>query len=212
MDVVDVMVWVFRDQEAHVVDGRGIGLFEGERAMGGKAIAGRSMTAVVGEIATVGCMIDRDGYDLGQLHPMAEAVFEIVDEMPNPYRGLLVKFGKLGALPDGYDADWRLGPKWKYDPDHPTRARHDSGGDINPKAIEYLYDANRHAIACALEPDHPPYFIEALRDEYRTWHDGLCAVVRRCSAPSQRKRLERLVVTGPTLPSDPWSTPRRHAS
>lgn len=203
MDVVDLLVWVYRDQKADRVDGRGIGLFEGERVAdaadrGRVALpgAGRTMTAVVGEIATVGCRIDRIGYDTGQLHPIAERVNELVERIGAPASGLLVHYGRRAEYPPAYDLRVELTPAWR------GRPKYRQDGKPDERHVLRIYDKTRNAIGCRLELRPQNSMIGDLQQDYRLWYGGLLAVVDRWRQLADRAG--RLFVTGPIVPAEPW--------
>lgn len=195
MDVVDAMVWLFRDQKVHKIEGGGRGLLPAERAADGLQVFERSMTDVVGQIAVLGTQIDQLGYDTGQVHPAAEVLWDIISRrLPDRWRTLLVRYGERADIPPGHGADWRMGPKWKTGP------RYDENGLPHPRAVERMYDEHRHIIGHWLAPDHTPYLIEALQQEYLDWREALLGV-RQVA----RHDTTVVVVTGPLLPLPAWA-------
>lgn len=194
MDVVDAMVWLFRDQKVHKIEGGGRGLLPAERAADGMQVFERSMTDIVGQIAVLGTQIDQLGYDTGQVAPAAEALWDIVRRMPNHWRTLLIRYGERADIPSGHSADWRMGPQWKTGP------RYDENGLPHPKAVERIYDEHRNVIGHKLAADHTPYLIEALQHEYLDWREALLGV---CQVA--RVSVTLIVVTGPKLPLPEWA-------
>lgn len=209
VDVVELVNWVYADQRAHEVDGRGIGLHEGERVAEGllrtEEAGGGNPFIKFAEVMILGVRVDRQGYDIGDLHPVAEAVNELVMAMPLPAAKLIVHFAERREVPSGARFDIKLGPSWKVEP------RYDIGqcsacGQFHalPKSSAFyvVYDRNRNAQYCPLEFDYGPDFMAKLRAEYVAWHDALAELVGYCDR--DRKRLGGLVVTGPSLQRTPW--------
>lgn len=198
IDVVDLLVWVYRDQKAHLVDGRGIGLYAGERAADHGVVSETTMTAVVGEVGRIGCMIDRIGRDPGHLHPAAEVVNEIVAGLGKPVTALLVTYGRRAEYPPAFDLTVELRPAWKRRPEF------DQYGMPKKGSVRMILDGNDNVIGCRLEQVPSGDMVEDLQADYRWWHQGLVAVAGQCRR--QQQRLGRLFVTGPTVPAEPWIT------
>ena len=114
IDVIELVNWVYGDQRAHEVDGRGIGLHEGERAAEGLAhgIAGDGIHRLA-EAKALGCRVDKVGYDRGELHTVAEAVHDLV--VHNGGR-MIWRYAEKKSTPPGGKIVARLGPNWKNEP------------------------------------------------------------------------------------------------
>lgn len=195
VDVVELVNWVYAEQRAHLVDGHGVGLHDAERAVAGLRHGVRSAHGQFERILQLGCRIDRQGHDAGDLHPVAEAVNELVGSMLSA-KALIIYFASRGAVPEGLDFEIRLGPSWKAEP------RFDFQGTPRPGSFHVSYDKNKHPIWCPLAYDHGPEYQQKLRAEYVSWHDALEELVAICC--QNRTRLGGLVVSGPTLPREPW--------
>src|SRR5260370_10057602 len=84
IDIEPFLVWVFRDQKAHVIEGRGVGLFAAEADAGGIPRQGISADgcASVERLALLGCAIDGGGMANGlDLHPDAEPAYAAVNRL-----------------------------------------------------------------------------------------------------------------------------------
>jgi hypothetical protein len=202
VDVVELVNWVYAEQRAHLVDGHGIGLHEGERAAAGLRHNVRSAHAQFERILQLGCRIDRHGHDAGDLHPVAEAVNELVGSMLSA-RAMIINFASRGSIPDGFDFEMKLGPSWKVE------AKYDAQGTPRPGSFHMAYDKNKHPAYCLLAYDHGPDYQRELRAEYVSWHDALSELVVLCC--KHRARLGGLMVTGPKLLRGPWGRAEKTA-
>jgi hypothetical protein len=205
VDVVELVNWVYADQRAHILDGRGIGLHEGERIAARVMPADRagsgSSQAQFEAIMQLGVRVDKTGYDVGDLHPVAEVINSLVTAMPGGR--LIIEFGRRRAIPEGGSFEVALGPSWKVEP------RYDMvtcGATLlslpRQGAFDVVYDGNKHPIYCPLELEHGPDYLAALRAEYVAWHDSLTSLVDTCR--QQRDRIGGLIVSGPKLAREPW--------
>lgn len=215
VDVVDLVNWVYGDQRAHEVDGRGIGLHEGERAteiarrknvpaVSVARIAADSSVRTAAQ-AELGCKVDKVGYDMGELHPVAEAVDSMVARLLAV--DLIVRHAQKKEIPAGADFEIKLEPDWKDLPRYDMQAcgpccNHTVRMMPRHGTFKITYDRNKHPLFCPLIFDHEPEFLGQLRRDYMAWHDGLSMLVVYCC--DYRDRLGGLVVTGPSLLRQPW--------
>src|SRR5260221_12579907 len=96
IDIEAFLVWVFRDQKAHVIEGRGVGLFAAEAAAGGirRQATSADGCANVERLALLGCSIDGGGMSNGlDLHPDAERAYAVVNRLSD-YGHLLVRYAR----------------------------------------------------------------------------------------------------------------------
>jgi hypothetical protein len=86
------------------------------------------------ETAALGCQVDKEGHDMGELHPVAEVVHDLV-----VHRGerLVIDFAKLRTTPRGGSIIAKLGPAWKDEP------AHDHRGKPRPGSFAVKYDRVR---------------------------------------------------------------------
>lgn len=209
VDVVELVNWVYADQRAHIIDGRGIGLHEGEKEAEA-ALAGRrsgavhvSLHARFQEIMLLGCRVDKIGADTGDLHPVAETVHDLARRL-GAYRTIRTCAIRREP-PIGGSIEARLGPVWKVEPRY-ERALCEGCGEVHalPKAGSFKvdYDTRKYPLSCPVADDHEPEYIGALRREYLAWHDDLSLLVQQLR--DIRDKLGGLVVTGPRVPRQPW--------
>lgn len=220
VDVVDLVTWVYREQRAHIVDGRGIGLHEGERAAEGlgHTIAADSIARVVAN-GVLGCQVDKLGYDMGELHPVAEAVHGIVARLQTSGLAagfLVIQHAQKGEIPTGATLEPRLQPDWKSKGPQwqwVTVRRETDGETVTlrwpaERSFKMAYDDSRERmpICCLLAEDFGPDYIASERRDYVAWHDALTRLVNICDALTRNDpmALGGLLVTGPTLAREPW--------
>ena len=206
VDVVELVNWVYADQRAHILDGRGVGLHEGEKIAAHVMHAARagsgSSQAQFEAIMQLGVRVDKSGYDVGDLHPVAEVVNSLVNAMPGGR--LIIEFARHRAIPEGGSFETELGPSWKVEP------RYDMvsfGAELvalpRQGAFNVVYDRNKHPLYCPLELDHGPDYVAAMRAEYVAWHGALTGLVVECR--EHRDRIGGLIVSGPKLAREPWA-------
>jgi hypothetical protein len=200
VDVVELVNWVYSEQLAHLAAGRG----SDYRWLLGNGLSGDGV-ARIAELNLLGVRVDQSSGDAGELHPVAETVHYLVGlqikSMQSP-AWLIPEFGKRKAVPPGFDLEISLGPTWKA---AGPRYELDANGRMVPKAgtfkIEHDGSSWKIPVCCPLEFDHGPDFQAELRREYEHWHDALRRLVIACNG---RQDLGRLIVTGPSLPREPW--------
>lgn len=211
VDVVELVNWVYAVQKAHIVDGRGVGLHENEMIAEGllpaRDAGSGSTFAAFEAIQRLGVRIERQGYNMGELHPVAEIVHDLVTGMVSEDGTLIVRYAAKAAIPRGATFDVKLGPVWKGDP----RYMHQACGDCckgelralpAPGSFRIMVDSGKRPVFCPLEFDHGSDFLAKLRAEYIGWHDALTLLVEGCRV--RRDRLGGLIVTGPKLQREPW--------
>jgi hypothetical protein len=202
IEIQDLVVWVIRDQKAHRIDGAGIGLFEGELAAEGRRVYRRSADGVAATMDNIGIggRIQRIGHDSGELHPDAELVWGLIAKLPDPCRLPVIEAGRTGEPPQGaWLPEPGLVPVWRKGP------RFDREGRPAEGSFKMIYDSNRNAISCPLEPEHEPSYIASVREEYRNWRAGLEHVARALIA--EPERLRRWSVRPPRFADAPWDMP-----
>lgn len=223
VDVLDLVHWVYRDQKAHIVDGRGIGLHEGEkvaaRVISAAQAGGGSVLRGVAEIGNLGCVVQRQGYDMGELHPVAETVHGIVAWLQRTGRAagrLVVEHAQKGEIPSGATLEPKLQPSWKSSGPrwHWVKVRRETdGAEVAlrwpaERSFRMAYDDSRERMPlyCPLEEDFGPDYVAAERRDYVAWHDALRLLVAECDALTRDLPLQLggLVVTGPVLAREPW--------
>ncbi|MFZ2872231.1 MAG: hypothetical protein WAZ62_19165, partial [Zavarzinia sp.] len=100
IDVEHLVIWAIRDQRADLYIG-GVELFADERRADGGLVMSRSADgcAAVEAIAALGCAIDGGaGAARGlALDPDAAHVAEMIEVLPQPMRGLLLRHGRAGT-------------------------------------------------------------------------------------------------------------------
>lgn len=220
VDVLDLVTWVYREQRAHIVDGRGIGLHEGERAAAGlgHTIQGDSIARIVTN-GVLGCQVDKLGYDMGELHPVAETVHGLLLRLHRGARAagnLVVEHALRGEIPAGATLEPQLQPAWKANGPRwqwVNVRRETDGATVGirwpaERSFKMVYDDSRERMPlyCPLDEDFGPDYVAAERRDYVAWHDALTLLVVECAAlvKAAPLALGGLVVTGPTLAREPW--------
>lgn len=212
VDVVELVSWVYAEQRAHIVDGRGIGLHEGEMIAEGvldaRRAGGGSGYGRFHEIQLLGCKIDRVGYDMGDLHPVAEAVNAMIGKIGGG--GLIVRFAAKRDIPPGASFDIRLAPRWKSEPRWQLGPCAGCGQQhqLPMQGTFVVWTRNKRPVYCPLDFDYEPEYLAQLRQEYIAWHDALSELVVRCCY--NREKIGGLVVTGPKLLREPWRQGRTY--
>lgn len=195
VSAVELLHWVYAVQCAdRVADA---GLHELERRAMGLPVRGRSADGCVAiaNRAVLGVDIRGGGLGRGELHIDAERVHAFVVSLVGPVRNLLLRHGRRGDSPDwgaGLVSIWQ--PEWKAGPRY-------AGGMPAEGAYRMLYDANRKAIACKVECEHDPVWLDAIRAEYANWHRGLEAVAEAFGEPGALIS-RKVVKLG--APAAPW--------
>lgn len=195
VSAVELLTWVYAVQCADRV--AEAGLHELERRAMGLPVYGRSADgcAAIMHRAALGADIGGGGMGRGELHPDAERVHGFVVGLAPPVRNLLLRHGRRGDSPDwgaGLVSVWQ--PEWKAGPRY-------AGGEPAAGAYRMIYDRNRKPIACAVECENDPIWLEAIRAEYTRWHAGLEAVA---AAFGVRGALISRTVARLGAPASPW--------
>lgn len=192
VDVERLLVWTYQTCQAH--NAVRVGLYEGERAASRTVYAASSGDgcATVAEQGRLGCRVDVSGARTDQLNEDAERVHQLVMMLES--RALLIRHGRAGTRPEGFDIpDPHLEPVWKDLP------RYDSRGLPAPRSFELWTDQRRHAIGCPLQLSEAVEYVEVMREEFRIWRAGLVALAEALA----HTPLRRFRVTGPAVPSEP---------
>lgn len=198
--VVRLLAWVYRDQKADLMSGKGLhGLEAGADGRDGGSFGhGSSCVATVEMNGLLGTIIRSTAWQQRpSLHPDAERVHDLVMGMPWAMAGLLIRNGKAGSEPDWGAREQRLEPIIQ------------KGGHIVDYAVaevvEVCYGSrNRRSIEvcyCPVMPYPSDESIAAMREVYGMWHDGLSRVFSTLSDPHSLARWE---VTGIGAKAEPW--------
>lgn len=194
IDVEELLGWTYRRQKAHLICGQGRGLHELEAAADGVVLQGGSSASAVARILALGTMVDQSAPDPGQLHPDAEAVHRVVEQLDHRTRGLplawlLIQHARQGGRPDAM-----VGELPRPAPMLTLRGR------IH---VEWT-DAGRRCGHCPLVYEPSATRILQAREEYAAWHRGL----RLVALALQGARLSSWRVLAPAAPARPWETER----
>lgn len=188
VDVLELVNWVYSEQQAHHEAGRGV--------FG----PGGSVDSVVrlSSFSVLGVSVDRLGYNMGELHPVAEVVHGIVCGLQREVPTKLIQhYAASASVPPGYDLEVELGPVWKGEP------KYDMRGLPRPGSFKVEHDGSnaKVPVCCPLDYSHGANYQAELRREYEHWHLALRHLVIACG---KSRELGRLVVTGPTIAREPW--------
>jgi hypothetical protein len=181
-----LVVWALRDQRA----GRDpvAGMYRAEAEADGYAWRGSSSdgVAAVGRIGEVGCRIDVSGGGRAVVHLAADAVEVAIRSLEAA--ALVVDYGQAGAAPSGWEAPdaWFMPSEWE------------AGGEAM-----WVYAERRQGAHCPIVQVSSEDGVELARGEYRRWWDALEQLAWLLSA-----RALGFVVMGPSVPREPWNTPR----
>jgi hypothetical protein len=205
IDIEQFLVWVFRDQCAHVIEGRGVGLFAAEAAAGGirRQATSADGCANVERLALLGCSIDGGGMANGlDLHPDAERAYAVVNRL-SEYGHLLVRYARIAERPEWGDTlPPKCEPAWKE-----VGPRYDASGMPARGSYRTIYGNNRHALWCPIIWINDPRFVGAVRAEYARWFAALEVTAEYFAAhPGE---LAAHTITGPSAPARPWERPAR---
>lgn len=188
-----LLEWTYREQKARLYAGRGIGLYEGERAAQGVEWYGHSADGAfeIERRAEIGGRIDVSGGDMGWLDDDAAAVHDIVDSAP--FGGLVMRQAEIGGRPD-----WR--------PDVTPRLRPVLDAKGKPE-VGYWHDigGRDHRRYCPIVVLNSSDEVEHVRHAYRRWAEAVITVRHRLVNADRSLRRYRLDQSRP--PVAPWTDP-----
>lgn len=200
-----LLVWVYRDQKADKMSGRGLWAPEAEAdAAPGVQVVRRWSgcgCAQLEAIALLGSRIETTGWQQRPvLHPDAEAIHDVMVAMSrDDWMGalLLRRYGADGGMPDWGDGDQELGPVFDRR-DKIVQDRYD-------EAVEVVDAIGRHLLLplryCPLEAYPSDEWVAASQGEYRQWHGAL----ERLMARILDVRLQRWRLEGLGAVAEPWN-------
>ncbi|WP_310498297.1 hypothetical protein [Sandarakinorhabdus sp.] len=179
-----LVVWALRDQRA----GDPLeGLFGIEaEAMG--MTPRRSSTdgcAAVERIAAMGCQVDGGGYSSDGADPIADLVAMMAVQVGGEAARMIMEHGRAGTEPAGWNvpAHWLVPERWEAD------------GDL----AMTTYVNGKQGQHCPLMRVNSPEGVEAARERYLMWWDGLELLGFHLST-----RALGFVVQQPGVPRTPW--------
>ncbi len=175
-DSEHILAWTYHDQLAHILIGRGVGLYEAERRLDDIEWRRTSPDGVAAclRAAIQGGRVDRSPYQ-GVLTIAHEAVVvhTMVMVLGPPLSDLIIMHAILRSRPDWRsDARFRYEPRWKMLPEWTER------GLPRPKSfvVERQYYKNSNQVRtswCPIVPVDDPDTIAEARNRYAVWHTGL---------------------------------------
>ncbi len=175
MDIERLLIWVYQDQQADWIVGRG-GLYI--------ATGGYDSTIAVASRAALGCRIQGGGYARLTIHPDAETVHDHVKDLPSALIGMVIRHAKGGTRPDWMpDAQPRPIPIFRK--------------KDRPQMVYWDVKKNKPAY-CVLAYDPEPKHIAFMRGVWLAWWDALDRL-----AADLDGRLERKVLR-PPFDREPW--------
>ncbi len=188
-----LLEWTYRQQKAQVYAGRGIGLYEGERAAQGVEWFGHSSdgVAAIERIAETGGRIDVSGSDMGWLDDDAAAVHEVASGVVDGM--LVIRQAEIGGRPD-----WRPISRPRVTPiiDHRGKPEVRYWQEIGER------DYGRYCPVIVLNSMDE---VQHVREVYARWALAVIDVRRRLINADRALRRHRLDQTVP--PVAPWTDP-----
>lgn len=203
--LAQLLVWVYRDQKADVMTGRGLWAPEAEfDALPDVQVVRRWSgcgCAQVEAIGRLGVRVESTGWQQrAVLHPDAEAVHDALVAMSREdWMGalLLRRYGADGSTPEWGDGDQELGPVFD--------SRDKIVQDRCDEVVEVVDAVGRKLLVpvryCPVEAYPSDDWIETTRGEYRRWH----AALLRLSAGLAEIRLSRWRLDGAGAEAEPWA-------
>lgn len=180
IDIEQLLIWVYQDQAAEQVAGKGLYSHSG----GGDAFG------AVERYGRLGCFIDCAGsaaVGTGELHPDAEAVYETVGFDP-----LIVRHARSGTRPD-----WMEGAVPHFKP--VDGWKEDKADQRVPRRYDYNINAgigNRPWL-CRVRLVNHPDMIAYARRQYLEWWEALAVL-------SGRMELREYNALPPSAAAKPW--------
>ncbi len=196
IDTEALLEWTYRRQKAHIVVGRGAGLYAVEA--GADGIGVYDGPAGIAGFAELGCQIDRCAPDAGALHEDAEAVHEAVMALPRGLRGLVIACASTGTRPPwGEGRRPHYQPQWTHGPNYDGEGRPRKGSYVTI----WLGDRQtRRPVLCPIQLADPPEHLVVLRRAYIEWHAAVEAVYRALRG----RDLKSHEPLPPAAPAAPW--------
>lgn len=203
--LAQLLVWVYRDQRADVMTGRGLWAPEAEADAPANIQVVRRWSgcgcAQVEAIGILGASIRSTGWEQRPvLHPDAEAVHDALVAMSrDDWMGalLLRRYGADGSVPEWGDGDQELGPLFD-DRDKIVQDRYDEVVEVVDAVGRKLLVPVRY---CPVEAYPSDDWIELTRGEYRAWY----AALLRLMEGLQDARLSRWRLEGIGAEAAPWA-------
>ncbi|MBN9525440.1 MAG: hypothetical protein J0H82_04495 [Alphaproteobacteria bacterium] len=185
-----LLEWTYRQQRAQHYAGRGIGLYEGERAAQGVEWFGHSADGVfeIERRAQIGGRIDVSGGDMGWLDDDAATVHDVVEGAPDGI--LVIRQAEIGGRPSwGADAQPRLRPVLD------AKGKPEIG-------YWWDFDARDHRRYCPVIVLNSADEVAHVRAVYQRWARAVIAIRLRLLNADRSLRRHRLDQTVPPLA--PW--------
>lgn len=202
--LAQLLIWVYRDQKAEVMSGRGLWAPEAEADAPPNALVVRRWSgcgcAQIEAIGILGSRIDATGWQQRPvLHPDAETVHDqMVAMSKDDWIGalLLRRYAADGSAPDWGDGEQELGPVFD--------ARDKIIQDRYDEVVEVVDAIGRQLLVplryCPVEAYPSDDWMDMSRGEYRQWFAALGRLQARLQGlPMSRWRLDGLGVE-----AEPW--------
>ncbi|PJK29942.1 hypothetical protein [Minwuia thermotolerans] len=159
MDVEDLLVWAFREQQVQAVLGR-----TAAARMAGPAMYARDSTVVLAKIAELGCWVDGGGAPSDRIHGDAVEVWSAVAHLPAAQAGAVAHYAQAGAAPE-----WPGDIELRWIPRRDTRGR---------VAYEFSDSQRRDGkyTPVRLYPNWES--VELMMQAWNDWVDGLSLVCK----------------------------------
>lgn len=202
--LVPLLVWVYRDQKADVMTGRGLWAPEAELDAGAGVQVVRRWSgcgcAQIEAIGVLGSRIEATGWQQrAVLHADAEAVHDALVAMSREdWMGalLLRRYAAAGSQPDWGDGEQELGPLFD--------ARDKIIQDRYDEVVEVIDAVGRKLLVpvryCPVEAYPSDDWVEMSRGEYRQWHAALLRLMERLGDVT----LRRWRLDGIGAEAEPW--------
>ena len=192
IDVEMLVVWALRDQRAgEIVDGPvGLEAAEAEAAGAPRQRVSTCGCAAVERVLELGAdirTVGRGGAPTPGCSGDAETVWAAVVGLAGEGARLVRLHGRLGSRPDWVPGGPKRGP---------VRER----GAV--KVVRYDRHRNRIAPWCMLGWAVPLEYVEARRESWRVWREGLALLKQTLNRGGG---LRGYVVVGPAAPERPWA-------
>ncbi len=178
-DIEQILIWTYHNQLAHILIGRGVGLYEAERRIDDiewRRISGDGVAACLRD-ALLGVEIDRSQYQgVVVIAQDAIVVHTVLMVLGPPVCDLIIENARMGTRPD-----WRPGARFHYEPRWKTVPRWTETGLPRPKSfvIERKYYKNSNRVRtswCPITAVDDPDIIGQARNRHTAWHAGLLAL------------------------------------
>jgi len=202
--LAQLLVWVYRDQKADKMSGRGLWAPEAEADAGPNVQVVKRWSACgcaqIEAIGLLGTRIETTGWQQRPtLHPDAEAIHDRLVEMSREdWIGalLLRRHGGDAGVPDWDDGVQELGPVFDQR-DKMVQDRYDEVVQVIDAVGRNLLVPLRY---CPLEVYPSDDWVELSRGEYRQWHAALTRLMGRLEGVS----LTRWRLDGLGAAAEPW--------